>query len=171
MAYEPGGRPVAPRSNDRSNPRARAYALARLRQVAGMNLDELSQTQVGATPGTQFSSIAQAGLHSSDPALRWRQLSAALMQRNPQALDQPRNEDDARARMLAMMHEAQGGDMLIPEEAQLRAVRTAPLIAQARQMQHPAAPLLAGLGKKLRKGNLRAAMPKRAPRRGIRTSE
>lgn len=175
MPYdEPGARPRAPRAPrqaDRYNPRARAYALRRLRQVANMGLDESTFGMEGAEPGLQLSSIARAGLQSSDPTLRWRQVSAALAQRGAPKLDRSA-EDDARARMLALMEEAQNDpNAMIPDLAQKRAVQMAPLLAAVRQSTSPPGPgpleALRGLAGRLKK----RAPARRMARRGIGMAE
>ena len=162
MAYDEPGQGPRRRTPDRLDPRARKYALMRLRQVAGLGL---------AGAGQEISQAAKAGIGSSDPTLRWRQVSAALAQRNPTLLDQPGAQDDAVARMLAQMGELQGGDVAVPELAQQRAVQMAPLIAAARQFTSPPGPgplqALQGLAGKLRK----RTAPPRIPRRGVRMAE
>lgn len=152
MAYDEPGQGPRRRTPDRLDPRARKYALMRLRQVAGMGL-------TGA--GQELAGVAKAGVGSSDPTLRWRQVSAALAQRGVNLRDQSA-EDDARARMLAALTEFHNDPAaMIPEAAQLRAAQMAPMLAAARQATSPpgAGPLqaLQGLAARMRK--------KSAPRR------
>lgn len=109
------------RKTDRLNPRARKYALARLRQVAQGDFGDLSE-------------IASQGLGSSDPTLRWRQLSAALMAKNPNALS-PGAEHDPRSALMGL-----GADVQDQVLARQRAESMAPLMALQRQITSPPGP-------------------------------